>query len=253
MEVNSGLKGFITQLVNAFTKRIQRVQGILHNYAGLKENYTESIDRYKIGFRNSEVYQQLAINAGQMIDLYVILSTLMFYSETNNISKSFVDDIKRRMYATTNTSSLKRSYEFLDRCIQLESVYRDFLAKNRESALSTQNAKQLSTDTTMFTAKTSGVSRSFPEFYTSFSQQLPSGFFLEAIPDGQLILDAGLEDLFNFGLTASVGDLEIEPAITQISESGASEFAQSQQNQGGTPVLITEIIPPGGDEPGGGY
>jgi len=247
MEVNSGLKGFITQLVNAFTKRIQRVQGILHNYAGLKENYTESIDRYKIGFRNSEVFQQLGINAGEMIDLYVVLSTLMFYSETNNISKSFVVDIKKRMYATTNTSSLKRSYEFLDRCIQLESVYRDFLAKNRDSALSTQNAKQLSTDTTMFTAKTSGVSRSFPEFYTSFSQQLPSGFFLEAIPDGQLILDAGLEDLFNFGLTASAGDLEIETAITQASESGASEFESPDQADRPFPV-----IPEADDGPGGG-
>lgn len=252
LDISDQTKKFVKDLVDTFQQKILYVQGFLHNYASLKENYAESIDRYKSVFRNSTQFEEFANEANHLIELYVLLNSIMFYSESNNITKSFVDDIKKRMTSTTNTSSLKRSYEFLDKCIQLESVYKDFLVKNRDSALTAQNANQLSTDTMMFSAKTSGVSSADRRFYTSFSQQLPSEFFLEVVPDGQLILDAGLEDLFNFGLTASVGDVEIEPAITQISESGASEFAQSQQNQGGTPVLITEIIPPGGDGPGGG-
>ena len=252
LDISDQTKKFIKDFVDTFQQKILYVQGFLHNYASLKENYTESIDRYKTVFRNSTQFEEFANEANHLIELYVLLNSIMFYSESNNITKSFVDDIKKRMTSTTNTSSLKRSYEFLDKCIQLESVYKDFLVKNRDSALTAQNANQLSTDTMMFSAKTSGVSSADRRFYTSFSQQLPPEFFLEVVPDGQLILDAGLEDIFNFGLTASVGDLEIEPAITQVSESGASEFAQSQQNQGGTPVLITEIIPPGGDGPGGG-
>ena len=185
-------KGFIKRIVDKFHEQILHVQGFLHNYASLKENYTESIDRYKRNFRNSTQFEEFAYEANSLIDLYVLLSSIMYYSENNNITVPLVNDIKKRMTSSGGRASLKRSYEFLDKCVQLESVYKDFLEKNRDSALTGRNASQLSTNTTTFSAKSSGVNRSEPEFYASFSQQLPSGFFVEAITDGTLLLDLGL-------------------------------------------------------------
>ena len=210
LDVVDSTKVFIKRIVDQFHEQILHVQGFLHNYASLKDNYLESIDRYKQAFRNSTQFEEFAINANILINLYVLLNSIMFYSENNNITKPFVDDIKTRMTSTQGRASLKRSYEFLDKCVQLESVYKDFLEKNRDSALTGRNASQLSTNTTTFSAKSSGVNRSEPEFFVSFSQQLPSGFFVEAITDGQLMLDIGLENLFNINAsTPSSGDLTL--------------------------------------------
>jgi len=210
LNVMDSTKAFIKRIVDQFHEQILHVQGFLHNYASLKGNYLEPIDRYKQAFRNSTQFEDFTDQANRLINLYVLLNSIMYYSENNNITKPFVDDIKTRMTSTQNKASLKRSYEFLDKCVQLESVYKDFLEKNRDSALTGRNASQLSTNTTTFSAKSSGVNRSEPEFFVSFSQQLPSGFFVEAITDGQLMLDIGLENLFNINTsTPSSGDLTL--------------------------------------------
>lgn len=243
-------KTFIKRFVDRFQQKILYVQGFLHNYASLKENYTESIDRYKAVFRSSTQFEEFADEANDLIELYVLLNSIMFYSENNNITKPFVEDIQKRMTSTRpGRASLKRSYEFLDKCVQLESVYRDFLAKNRDSALASQNASQLSTDTMMFSAKTSGVRRTDSLFYTSFSQQLPSEFFVEAITDGQLMLDIGLESFFNINTTApTAGDLQIAPAITTANElTGAGAASRAAAATRGVPVQFSIIDESGGD------
>ena len=249
LDVMDSTKGFIKRIVDKFREQILHVQGFLHNYASLKENYTESIDRYKWVFRNSDEFEEFAINANILINLYVLLSSIMFYSESNNITKPFVDDIKKRMTSTQGRASLKRSYEFLDKCVQLESVYKDFLEKNRDSALTGRNASQLSTNTTTFSAKSSGVNRSEPEFFVSFSQQLPSGFFVEPITDGQLMLDIGLENLFNINAsTPSSGNLTSGQfgQITQAPESTAETITRVGQLGAPIPIIID-------DDSGGSY